>query len=48
MMMAEYFRSRKSRSISFSSTPSVMNLIRVLSVTVPSYLGRVKYDMRVR
>ena len=36
MTMAEYLVNRKSRSISRSNTPSVMNLTRVLSVTVPS------------
>ena len=38
MMMTEYEVRRKSLSISLSKTPSVMNLIFVLSVTFPSYL----------
>lgn len=44
IMMAEYLRSRKSRSISLRSTPSVMNLMRVLSVTVPVYLNETTHN----
>ena len=45
MTMTLYARSRKSDCISRSSTPSVMNLMRVLDFTVVSYLNGMSDDI---